>query len=152
MTPTHLSKTLLTTILTSLMLSTPIFAAELPSVQQAGKIEYLTGGVGKDESDAIKAEARHYPLAIEMARAAKSGGHFVADVDVAIRNAKNKSVFEANSSGPFMLVKLPPGNYTVSGTLDGVTRQQKVSIGASGSKHVSLIWPAARAAASSDDL
>ncbi|MCW3479119.1 carboxypeptidase-like regulatory domain-containing protein [Neisseriaceae bacterium JH1-16] len=142
MTPTHLSRTLLTTIVTSLMLASPVFAADLPSVQQSGTIEYLTGGIGSDESDAMKAEARHYPLAIEMARSSKDGGKFVADVDVAIHNAKGKEVFEANSTGPFMLVKLPPGNYKVKATLDGVTRQQQVSVGAKGSKHISIIWPA----------
>ncbi|MDN0076252.1 T9SS type A sorting domain-containing protein [Crenobacter sp. SG2303] len=140
MTPTHFSRTLLTTIVTSLMLASPVFAADLPSVQQSGRIEYLTGGIGSDESNAMKAEARHYPLAIEMAKGRE--GHYVADVDVAISNVKGKQVFEANSTGPFMLVKLPPGNYIVKATLDGVTKQQKVNVGAQGSKHLSISWPA----------
>lgn len=138
------SKSLLAALVAGSLLSATALADDgaLPPVQQADNIAYISGGIGSDEVAAIKAAARHYPLTIELAQASRTGGVFVADVDIAIRTAKGKKVFAANSSGPFMLVKLPPGSYRVEATLDGAARSQNVTIQARGSRHLTFVWPA----------
>ena len=39
----------------------------LPAERSQGSVTYLSGGIGKDESDAMKQAASRYSLAIEMA-------------------------------------------------------------------------------------
>ena len=58
--------------------STPASMAQLPAARTSGKVKYLTGGVGKDESDMIKAESRHWPLTLEFAVRTQGRAQFAA--------------------------------------------------------------------------
>ncbi len=122
--------------------STTVFAENaLPPVHTAGQLSYLSGGVGSDEIEAIKAEAKRYPWSLEFVQATKTGGVYLSDVDVTILGPKNTVLLNTKSDGPFMLVKLPSGHYQVQATLNGVTQQQAVTIKSGQMRHTVLIWP-----------
>ncbi|MEJ2767127.1 carboxypeptidase-like regulatory domain-containing protein [Mycetohabitans sp. B46] len=82
----------------------------LPPVSTQGEVSYISGGVGLDESQALRREAPHWPLAL---RFTGSRNEYLADVQVTITRASGQSVLDTISQGPYMLIKLAPGRYTV---------------------------------------
>ena len=114
----------------------------LPPVQKSGAVEYLSGGIGLDESTAIKSASRHWPLSLVFSVQAPGKAEFATDVKLEIRDAKGAQVLATTASGPFLLAKLPPGSYSLRASLAGKTLERKVQIKAGGSARVELVWPA----------
>lgn len=114
--------------------------AALPQVHHSGAVSYLSGGVGSDESSAIKAVTPDYPLALEFYGKRKSGNVYLADVPVTITSNHGTVVLDASSQGPFMLVKLPPGSYTVTAQHDGKKLSRHVSISRTGHARATFFW------------
>ena len=114
----------------------------LPAVQKSGAVEYLSGGIGLDESTAIKSASRHWPLSLVFSVQAPGKAEFASDVKLEIRDAKGAQVLATTASGPFLLAKLPPGSYSLRASLAGKTLERKVQIKAGGSARVELVWPA----------
>jgi hypothetical protein len=117
-------------------------ATALPDVHRTGPVEYLSGGVGLDESRAIESAGRQWPLTLEFA--ARDGQHadFLADVKVRVRDATGQDALEATSDGPFLLARLPPGAYIVDATLGGRTLRQNVVIRPHQPAKALFVWPA----------
>ncbi len=107
----------------------------MPQVQHAGDISYVMGGVGLDESNALRAAAPHWPLELLFAGPTSD---YLADVQVDITSGGG-SVFHAIANGPFMLVKLPPGDYVVHARHQGSEKTQAVKIGGAHQK-VAFRW------------
>ena len=114
----------------------------LPPVQKSGAVEYLSGGIGLDESTAIKSASRHWPLSLVFSVQAPGKAEFASDVKLEIRDAKGAQVLATTASGPFLLAKLPPGSYSLRASLAGKTLERKVQIKAGSSARVELVWPA----------
>ena len=114
----------------------------LPPVQKSGSVEYLSGGIGLDESTAIKSASRHWPLSLVFSVQAAGKAEFAADVKLTIRDAKGAPVLDTTASGPFLLAKLAPGSYSLRATLAGNTLARKVQVKAGSSARVELVWPA----------
>ena len=114
----------------------------LPPVQKSGAVEYLSGGIGLDESTAIKSASRHWPVSLGFSVQAPGKAEFASDVKLEIRDAKGAQVLATTASGPFLLAKLPPGSYSLRASLAGKTLERKVQIKAGGSARVELVWPA----------
>lgn len=129
--------------------SSPASAALLPPVKTSQGTKYTSGGIGKNESEAMKAEARHWPLALEFAvRAGQGTAQFAADVDVRIQDAQGKEVLHATSEGPFLLARLAPGHYTVRASLAGQAQTRHVHIEKDKPLRLLISWPAGQAQAS----
>ena len=73
-------------------------------------IPYLSGGVGLDERDALRAVSGEYNLHVTFAQ---REGNYLSDVHVAIQNANGATLLETVPQGPWLFTKLPPGRYTV---------------------------------------
>jgi len=56
----------------------------LPPLQTQADIEWMSGGIGQDEVQAMKREAPHWPLALSFALTGKDKAVYTADVDVSI--------------------------------------------------------------------
>ncbi|WP_313621850.1 carboxypeptidase-like regulatory domain-containing protein [Achromobacter sp.] len=115
--------------------------AGLPAVKHQGSVEYVSGGIGIDESEALKAAASNYPLALTFA-AQRGGGKadYVADVTVAIRDAQGGNVLQATSEGPYMLVRLPAGKYRISATFNGQPQEREVTVQNTGTTRAMFEW------------
>jgi len=113
-----------------------VVPAEVPAVTPAAQAptaaRHKCGGIGSDESAAMRAQMKDYPLALLFARA---GGAYVANVDVAILGTQNAQSLNFRAAGPVCLIDLPAGTYNVQATSEGVSKQQSVIIG-SGSRTV----------------
>lgn len=128
----------------SLALATGMAMAQpssaLPAVQQQGQVQYLTGGVGHDESEAIKAASRSYPLALTFA--SSQGGAYLANVQVTITDAQGNTVLSTASDGPYLLVKLPAGRYKVSARFNDKEQTRQVSVSDQGTVRQTFTWNA----------
>jgi hypothetical protein len=112
----------------------------LPPLQHSGSISYLSGGIGSDQSAAIKSVMSQYPLTLEFAGKTGSGNEYLSDVPVQIANAHGTTVLKADSHGPFMLLSLPAGRYTITARHDGKTQQRTVNIASAAHAHEVFIW------------
>ena len=81
-----------------------------PMPVHRGQISYITGGIGEDEEDAMKAAAGDYNLLISNA---EKDGEFTAGTNLVIRDAKGNEVLRARNTGPLFYAQLPPGRYVV---------------------------------------
>lgn len=114
----------------------------LPPLQSQGQTEFLTGGIGKDESDAILHEGRSWPLMLELAQAATPRAAYISDVQVTIKDGSGNTVLETVTEGPYLLVKLPPGKYSLDATYESTKLHRDLSIQKGSSKKITLLWPA----------
>ncbi|MET3495430.1 carboxypeptidase regulatory-like domain-containing protein [Variovorax boronicumulans] len=108
----------------------------MPAWQGTGPTRYVCGGIGSDESGAMRAAMKDHPLALLFARA---DGAYLANLDVAIKgggdNASAAMAFTA--TGPVCLIDIPAGRYTIDATSNGQTKSQTVTVGG-GSKTASF--------------
>ena len=117
-------------------------ASALPPERQAGGISYVTGGVADDAAAAFKQARADYPLAIELAQKTSGVNQYTADALVQVTDMAGNVVFSAQAEGPFMLVRIPPGQYRVRGTLNGrVAEAPPVTVGAQGGIQATVVFP-----------
>ena len=134
----------------SIWMTTPAFAQDsaLPAVQTQGEVSYLSGGIGADETAAIKAETSRYALTLLFA--AKSSGSvndaYLASVPVTIHDARGGLVLDTVTEGPYLLVNLAPGSYKVGARYAGIEKTLKVDLKAGVPLNRSLVWPQVRSA------
>ncbi len=114
----------------------------LPQVQSQGQAEFITGGVGKDESDAIAQMAGTWPLMLELSQSTARRAEFISDVQITIKDKSGNTVLDMTSEGPYVLVKLPAGKYSLDATYESKTLHRNVSLEKGRSVRLSLMWPA----------
>ena len=102
--------------------------AQLPKVQTQGNITYISGGIGEDEAAAMKAKSKSWPLSIEFSEHLVNQDLWVAQVYLRILDSKGKTLFDTTVDGPIFLGKLPPGNYELLATYQGVTKRRAIEI------------------------
>src|ERR1700716_1468140 len=75
----------------------------LPPERSQGSVTYMSGGIGKDESDAMKQAASRYSLSTEMSSPAAPRAEYVSDVKIDIRDQRGTTVLSTTSDGPILL-------------------------------------------------
>ncbi|VTU19073.1 hypothetical protein H4CHR_00312 [Variovorax sp. PBS-H4] len=98
----------------------------LPPMKSQGAVQYVCGGIGSDESNAMRAAMKDYPLSLLFARA---DGAYLAEVAVTIKDASGAAVLSMPASGPVCLITLPAGRYTVEAATEGIAKSHSVSVG-----------------------
>jgi hypothetical protein len=116
--------------------------ADLPPEQIQGKVTYLSGGIGLDQQAAIKRAASEYPLELEFLESGEPHAVFAAGVQVTITDRMGKVVLDARSDGPFLLARLPDGQYTIRADNTGKVETRQVSIEQGRHKTVVFDWRA----------
>ncbi|MGE8318220.1 MAG: carboxypeptidase-like regulatory domain-containing protein [Comamonas sp.] len=114
----------------------------MPAVHSHQGVRYTSGGIGLDESTAMKAAASQWPLSLEFAIQTGGRAEYASNVKVLVRNSQGATVLQATSQGPFLLAELPPGSYQIEATLGGKTLQRQATVRSGQSAHVVLEWPA----------
>ncbi|MFJ5255075.1 carboxypeptidase regulatory-like domain-containing protein [Pseudomonas sp. NPDC088414] len=105
--------------------------------QQQNGINYLSGGIGLDESKAIQ-QTPGYNLHMTFAVGAQD--QYTADVDVTIQKAPGQTVLTLTQTGPLVYVQLPPGKYTVLATRNGETRRDVTDVGSGTARNLVFHW------------
>ena len=122
-----------------------VFAAgDLQPLKTYGNVSYVTGGIGLDESETIKAAEKDFTLSLLFAQTKR--GEFLSDVNVMIKDKAGKAVLEAQSDGPMLLVRLPAGTYQVNAEYEGKSLMKSVRVADKGVTRVGFVWqPTAKA-------
>jgi hypothetical protein len=79
---------------------------------------------------------------LKLAQAGFPRAVYISDVQVIIKDASGNTVLETITEGPYLLVKLPPGKYSLDATYESVKLHRDLSIQKGGSKQITLLWPA----------
>jgi hypothetical protein len=101
----------------------------MPPWQGAGSARYVCGGIGSDESAAMRSAMKEHPLALLFARA---DGAYMANVDVTIKggDANNAAALAFRATGPVCLVDVPNGRYVIdAAAAGGAVKSQTVTVG-----------------------
>ena len=107
------------------------------SVQTAGRVSYVSGGVGTASLDRLGSLARDFNLKLVFAL---KSGDYVSDVKVTIADAAGKQLLDTTSEGPWFLAKLPAGNYQIVATFAGNAQKRTIAVGAEKLKTIDFRW------------
>jgi hypothetical protein len=124
-------------VLGSALLAAVASANDATVLRTAGGVSYVSGGVGADSIDRLNSLARDFNL--KLVFALKSGS-YVSDVGVVIADAAGKTVLATTSEGPWLLTRLPAGNYQIVATFAGNTVTRQVAVGAAALTTLDFRW------------
>jgi hypothetical protein len=113
----------------------------LPPERTQGSVTFVNGGIGQDESEAMKQAASRYSLAIELASTASPRAEYLSDVQIDVRDQKGAAIFSAGSLGPLLLANLPAGRYVVTATRNGKSQKRDVVVGPGAHAKLSFAFP-----------
>jgi hypothetical protein len=112
-----------------------------PQPKMQNGITYLTGGIGQDQVQAMRAEAREgYNL--QLVFATQTSGEYVANVKVTISDAKGETLIDAVSDGPGFYAKLPVGHYKISAENRGTLQNRSIDVTGRNINRYVLYWSA----------
>ena len=113
--------------------------SDLPPQQDTGLFTYRTGGIGKQEAEAMKADAQHHPLSLLFTSRIGERDAYAADVEVIIEN-ENGLTLLMTRGGPFLSADLPDGHYRVSARYQGVGQSRNFDIRAKKPVTLTFNW------------
>lgn len=123
-----------------LLLLSPFAMAQLPEVQTDSNLSCMMGGVGLDESKAMRAEAKKWPLVIEFTEQQGKSYAWISGAQLEIINAKGETIFLDKCNGPMFLAKMIPGKYELIATYQNQVKKRSILIDGKQSTKVSFIW------------
>ncbi|HSW14086.1 MAG TPA: carboxypeptidase-like regulatory domain-containing protein [Solimonas sp.] len=85
--------------------------AALPGRREAGRVPYMTGGVGADSAAAMRGVRDEFPVSITFALQNGVRNEFTAGVEVRIERIDGTPVLELVTEGPYLYAGLAPGSY-----------------------------------------
>jgi len=106
-------------------------------VQTIGGVTYVSGGVGMEERQQLKAMAADDNLALSFALV---NGHYLGGAEVTIKDHSGKQLLEASADNPLFFARVPAGQYIIQATVMGKTVTREVTIPARGQARISFVW------------
>ncbi len=103
-----------------------------------GDITYLSGGVGKAESVAMRSNAKNYPLEIVFIEKTGALEEYLSEVRLQIKDVNKNDLLDIPTEGPYFLANLPQGKYQISAEYNGEVKTQWVNV--TKSKHTKLVF------------
>jgi hypothetical protein len=122
------------------VLSTLSFDAPGVESLQGAQISYVNGGIGKEEADALHAQAPDYSIELVFVRKVDDREEFLADVHLVITDADGRVVLDRAAQGPIFLARFPDGTYTISAEYHGDTHTRRVAVGGGRHEKIALAW------------
>jgi hypothetical protein len=101
----------------------------LPMPTESGAVTVISGGVDLDEAERMKQAAGRYPLRVVFS---VPGGHYAVPEEFTVMQHGNAMVKIA-SAGPWLLIDLPPGAYTLQARVDDRLLERAVTVSRKGS-------------------
>jgi len=112
-------------------------APPAPLVQHApGGIDYLSGGAGEEARNAMATHAGELPFKLVLSG---TGGEYVVADQLVVRSPQGEALV-VRDAGPIVMMRLPPGAYTLEATVQGRTERRQVHIGAR-AQTIDWRWP-----------
>lgn len=117
-----------------------VVLAQIPDTQYSRGISYISGGVGEEESQAILAEAKQWPLLLELSQLENGRGVWIFGAKIKILNSQNQVIFDAQADGPYILINLAVGQYQIEASYLGVSQKRSVNVQASAPQKLAIFW------------
>ena len=114
--------------------------AQILDTQHSEGIAYISGGVGDGESEAILAEAKQWPVLLELSQLENGRGVWIFGAQIKLVNKQQKVIFNAQADGPYMLINLTPGDYQILATYQGVDQKRALTVKAGSSQKLNIFW------------
>ena len=114
--------------------------AQIPDTQYSQGISYISGGVGEEESQAILAEAKQWPLLLELSQLENGRGVWIFGAKIKILNSQNQVIFDAQADGPYILINLKAGQYQIEASYQGIVQKRSVSIQPAAPQKLAIFW------------
>jgi len=102
---------------------------------------YWVGGIGEEEESRLAIDSLAHAFSLRLA--ARGSGAYLADVDLRIIDADDRTVFQGHLDGPWLLMDLPPGRYEIVGEHDGEVSRLKVVVPEHGRRSAVMYFPVA---------
>jgi hypothetical protein len=99
----------------------------MPPQMRQGSVGYVSGGIGAGEARRFEQAFAQHPLAIELLEHAGKREEFTANAHVRILDRQGHAVLDTRAGGPFMLVDLKPGRYSIVATLGSQTLRKRAA-------------------------
>jgi hypothetical protein len=115
--------------------------APLPMTTTEGDVSYLSGGIGIDESTAMKNAASQYSLELVFSAKAGASNDYLANVHVKISGRAGKTVIDTVSQGPYFLANLPDGNYLIEVSSKDVAKTARMTLKKGSHQRLVFSWP-----------
>ncbi len=137
-------------VILATIFSTLSFAEEnpsLPPIKTQGQTQFVSGGIGKDESEAMLQARSSWPLTLQLTQSTQAAGstaEYISDVQIIIKDVLGNIVLDTTADGPYLLVNLPAGKYSLDATYNSITLHRNISLQKGSGKKVTLVWPAAK--------
>lgn len=75
-----------------------------------------------------------------MSQIENGRGVWIFGATIKILNSSRQTIFNAQADGPFILVNLLPGDYTIEATYEGATQKRPFSIKSELTQKIALFW------------
>ncbi|MFP4316024.1 MAG: hypothetical protein ACOC24_02130 [Desulfovibrionales bacterium] len=99
-------------------------------------VRVVSGGVGQSEREYLQDLDGDFSL--KLVFVLKSGS-YLSQIPVSV-TGQNRIALQTESSGPWMLMELPEGTYTVKATYEGVEKTREISVPSTGMKTEHFSW------------
>jgi hypothetical protein len=114
--------------------------SQVPATQSNGSIQFIYGGIGSDESAAIKAVAKNWPIYMEFSQRDGDKSAWVSEVSLVIKDANGRQIFNQPIDGPLILMKLNPGKYSAQATYQNKMIENQFYIDKDKHQRLSFQW------------
>ena len=118
----------------------PMVFAQIPDTQYSQGISYISGGVGEEESEAILAESKQWPLLLELSQLEGGRGVWIFGTKIKVLNTQNQVIFDAQADGPYIMINLTAGRYLIEASYQGGIQKKPVLIKGSGPQKLAIFW------------
>ncbi len=99
---------------------------------------FVSGGVAVGERDAL--EKRRTDFNLWVVTAAKRSGAFLVDAEVKVIDMSGETVVDTKLDGPWLLVDLKPGEYTVEARYAGQSLRKSTTVHAGARRKMNLYF------------
>lgn len=112
--------------------------ADVAIQQDEHGVDYVTGGIGSEEVEALEAFKKQFNLYFLFSEG--KVGRLVDGVNLTIVDAKKQTVFSLDQAAPRLLLNLPNGKYSVIASYQGNTQRYNFTSNAKKHQRVILNW------------
>lgn len=130
--------TLTTILMLAIFSSTTSVADEITIQQDAHGVDYVTGGIGSEEVEAMESFKKQFNLYFLFSEG--KVGRVIDDINISISDSKNQPVFVLAHAAPRLLLNLPTGKYQVTASYLGSEQRYRFAHDAKKHQRVILNW------------
>ena len=129
---------LITTLVVSLCTATSALADDLAIQQDAHGVDYVTGGIGSEEVEAMESFKKQFNLYFLFSEG--KVGRVIDDINISISDNKNQTVFALEHAAPRLLLNLPSGKYQAIASYLGNEQRYRFTHDAKKHQRIILNW------------